>query len=516
MSEVSTNNKRIAKNTIFMYIRMGIVMLVQLYTSRIVLNSLGIDDYGIYNVVGSFVVAFTFISGPLGTATQRFLNFELGKRENSQLNVIFNLSFYSYLLLGLILFIVIEIAGEWYIHEKMILPPGRLEATEWAFQLSLLSLILGLFKTPFESSIVAYEKMSFYAYLGIAEVVLKLLNALSLEYIMVDKLKLYSVNQLAISAIVLLSTYLFCAINFKELRLKALSKVWDTNKFKELVSFSGWSLFGSVASMTANQGLNLLLNLFYGVAVNAAMGIANQINASVVQFVSNFQIAFRPQIVKSYASNNIGALRTLIFRTSKFSYLLLFAIVCPLCFNMQFILELWLKHPPVYAAEFSILVLVYALTEALSAPMWMTVQATGRIKKYQIVISSIILMNIILSYVFLKLGSSPLVVLEIKCVLDLLYLAVRLLFMRNMVGLNVKSYLKDVIKPVMLTSILSLSLLYIFLCLSLEGWQRLLYTVSVFVISYPFLVMFIGMTSKERYWIREKIYTQANNVFNRK
>lgn len=455
MQSTSANNKRIAKNTMFLYIRMGVSMLVGLYTSRIVLNALGVENYGIYNIVGSFIVAFTFISGPLGTATQRFLNFELGKGPDGRLNKVFNLSFYTYVVLSILLLCVIEIAGIWFLNHKMQMPVERRDAAFFAFHMSVLTLLLNLLKTPFESLIIAYERMSFYAYISIADVLLKLINAFLLLYVSLDKLKIFAANILVISAIVICVTVVYCRRNFKNVKIQVPRKNWDLPLFKELVGFSGWSLFGSVASMSANQGLNLLLNMFFGVVVNAAMGIANQVNTAVVQFVSNFQVAFRPQLVKYYAQGNISALQALIINTSKYSYLLLFAIACPICFNIHAILNLWLGTPPDYAAEFCIMMLIYALLETLSAPMWMTVQATGKIKKYQIVISACISLNFFLSYCLLRKGFPPISVLVVKCVLDVACLEIRMFFLKKMIGFSPLNYLKVVIFPLLVISVLS-------------------------------------------------------------
>ena len=503
--DIALNNKLIAKNTIYMYIRMGVVMLVQLYTSRIVLNSLGFEDYGIYNVVGSFIVAFTFISSPLGAATQRYLNFELGKKEKSQTNVIFNLSFYSYLFLSISLFIIIELVGEWYIHNKMQMPHYRMAAAEWVFHLSLLSLILGLIKTPFESSIIAFEKMSFYAYLGIFEVILKLLNAFSLEFIMVDKLKLYAVNQFIISFLVLIGVYIFCYYNFKTIRLQNLRKNWNPQKFRELLSFSGWNLFGAIANMTADQGLNILLNYFYGVVLNSAMGIANQINVSVNQFVSNFQTAFRPQLVKCYASEEICRLNRLVINTSKYSFFLLFAIACPICVNMHFLLELWLKHVPDYTVIFCILIIIFSLISTLSAPLWMTVHATGKIKKYQIVISCVILMNVLLSYIFLNYGYPPQTILIIKCLLCVCTVMIRLYFVCSLIDFSLSDYIKETICPVLIVSTISFLTVYLFVYNIHQGWLRIGITIMIFSIIYSLLVLFVGLTKKERYLIKKMI-----------
>lgn len=468
-------------------------MLVSLYTSRIVLEALGVENYGIYNVVASFIVAFTFISGPLGSATQRFLNFELGKGENGRLNKVFNLSLYTYIALSVVLLAVVEIAGIWYLKNKMQLPIDRIDAANFAFQMSVLTLFFNLVKTPFESLIIAYEKMSFYAYVSIADVILKLLNAFLLLVVSFDKLKIFSLNILIITVVIVGITAFYCKRQFKDVQIQFSKKNWDVPLVKELMGFSGWSLFGSVASMTANQGLNLLLNLFFGVVVNAAMGIATQVNTAVVQFVSNFQVAFRPQLVKYYAQGNIKELKALIINTSKYSYLLLFAIVCPICFNIEFLLKIWLKNPPDYAAEFCVMMLIYALLETLSAPMWMTVQATGKIKRYQIVISSVIFLNIIISYLFLKQGYGPVTVLTIKCCLDIVYLIVRLIFMKVKIKFSIREFVKKTILPILLVTVASVLSIYYAANISENEYVRLGMTTGVFVIVYVSLAFVFAL-----------------------
>lgn len=493
-----SNNKRIAKNTMFLYIRMGISMLVGLYTSRIVLEALGVDDYGIYNVVGSFIVAFTFISGPLKSATQRFLNFELGKGIKGKLNEVINISFYIYIFLSVILVIVIEIAGMWFLNHKMQMPVNRYNAAHFAFQMSVLTLILHLIRTPFESLIIAYENMSFYAYISIAEVVLKLMNAFLLLLIPFDKLKIFSVNMLVISIVIFFITFYYCRKKFIDAKVQFPYKKWNWPLFKELMGFSGWSLFGSVASVSANQGINLLLNLFYGVAVNAAMGIASQVNTSIVQFVTNFQVAFRPQLVKYYAQNKMDDLRTLVINTSKYSYLLLFMLVCPVAFNMPFLLKVWLKNPPEYASEFSIMMLIYALLESLSAPMWMTIQATGRIKKYQIVISCVMFLNVALSYFFLKIGFGPVTVLVIKCCLDLVYFIVRIVFVKFKIQLSLKHYFIKTLLPIVSVTAISLSCLYFIDSKCENDLFKLIITSTAFLFISSISIFFFGINKAEK------------------
>jgi O-antigen/teichoic acid export membrane protein len=511
-SDVSENNKRLAKNTMYMYIRMGVTMLVSLYTSRVILQNLGVSDYGIYNIVGSVIAAFAFISGPLGTATQRFYNYELGKGNTKQVNVVFNMSLIIYIILSLFLFVIIEIAGIWFIQNKMELPVERMDAAIFAFHMSVITFIFGLIKLPFDALVVANEKMSFYAWISILDVVLRLLNAFSLVFFLFDKLELYTVNLLLITIIGLLFTVIYSLRMFKYIRFCKPKQIWDKPTFNALFSFSGWSLFGSVASMTANQGLNILLNMFYGVIVNAAMGIANQVNTAITQFVSNFQVAFRPQIVKYYAAGQIEELQQLINRTARLSYMLLFGLICPLWFNMQYILEIWLGegNVPEYAATFSILMMVYALFETLSAPMWMTVQATGSIKKYQIVISIIIFMNIVISYIFLKIGFRPTIVLEIKCCLDLIYLATRLLFMRSMINMSIRGFFYDVLLPLGIISVVSVMVLLLLSYYIDSHLTQLIASVFVFALLYIPLIFRIGLTKNERTVVLTSICNKIN------
>lgn len=511
--DTSANNRRIAKNTLLLYVRMGITMLVQLYTSRVVLQALGIDDYGIYSIVGSVVVMFSFISGPLGTATQRFYNFELGKKDGGNLNTVFNISLYCFAILSVAMFLLIESVGAWYIDNKMNLPSSRTDAAMFAFQFSLITFLVSLLKTPFESLIIAHENMSYYAYVSILDVLLKLFNAFSLTLFGIDKLKLYSVNNMIISVIIFVCMLIYCFKKFRSIRIKL---VWDAKIFKSLVSFSGWSLFGSVASMSANQGLNLLLNFFYGVAVNAAVGIANQVSAAVNQFVGNFQIAFRPQIVKYYSGNELPALRSLVNNTAKYSYFLLFGFACPVMFNVQFLLEVWLGKVPDFAASFVVLNLTYMLMETLSAPMWMTIQATGRIRNYQIIISSVILLNIIISYFFLKVGYSPTVVMEIKCCLDVAYLAVRLLFVHAKIQFSIKEFLKRVLVPIFSVTVFALIPMFVLSFFDIAGWKYLSVSTAVFTVWYIILVLYIGIPKSERHRIASYLRMNKRSLFQKK
>ena len=509
MQDTSANNKRIAKNTMYMYFRMGINMLVSLYTSRVVLSYLGICDFGIYNVVGSFVAAFSFISGPLSGATQRFYNFELGRNNEKQVNVIFNMSFIIYLVLAFFLILIIQLAGLWFINNKMSLPYERLNVALIVFELSIASFLFNFLKTPFDSLVIANEKMSFFAWMSIFDVILKLANAFSLILFTGDKLEIFAVNVLIINIIVAVGVVIYCLKTFAYVRFMKISDFWNQQTFNSLFSFSAWSLFGSVATMTATQGLNLLLNVFFGVIVNAAMGVANQINNAVTQFANSFMVAFRPQIVKYYASNQMTELKVLIIRTSKVSFILLFWILCPFWFNVDYMLDLWLgpQNVPDYAAPFCILMTIYVLQESVQAPLFNTVQATGRIKKYQLIISAAILLNIIISYAFLKMGFNPTVVLIIKCCVDVLYLIIRLGFVKNVTGLSISFFIKKVLFPIFVITTLSLVTMLCLITFFYTPLIRLLLSTFIFITFYPLLVFFSALNKHERCLFMDKVKT---------
>lgn len=469
-------------------------MLVQLYTSRIVLENLGIDNYGIYNIVGTFIVAFTFLKEPLNSATQRFLNFEIGKDNISRTNLVFNISVRIYAILAIILIIIIEIAGQWFINNKMQIPIDRIDAGKWCFQCSLAALAFTLMKTPFNAMVIANEKMSFFAYTSIIEVTLKLLNAFSLQFFDYDKLKIYAINHLIIEIALCSWFVIYCKRKFVAAKIK---RAFDKKLFKEMLSFSSWTLFGSVAVMTANQGINVLLNVFYGVAVNAAMGIAGQVNTATRQFVSNFQTAYKPQIVKYYAQKDFHGLSELIYNSTKYSYLLLFAIACPLIFNIHYILVLWLKNPPPEAGIFCIYMLIYSLLETLSAPMWMTIQASGKIRNYQILISTAMLLNIILAYIFLSYGAIAIRVLQIKCILDIVYFIIRFYFLKKSVNIPFMHFARRVLLKIGAITIISSTVLY-FISSKTEGLYRLVATAIPFIFIYLLSTYFIALDKETR------------------
>jgi O-antigen/teichoic acid export membrane protein len=489
---------------------MLLTMGVSLYTSRVVLNTLGVEDFGIYNVVGGVVVLFSFINGAMSTATQRFLSFELGRNDIEETKRVFSMSMTVHFSIVFFVILLAETIGLWFLNTQMNIATDRMNAANWVYQFSILTTCVGIMQVPYNASIIAHEKMSFYAYIGIVEVVFKLLVAGLVIYISFDKLKIYSGLIFLVAICIFFIYKFFCN---KKLEICNYHFFLDSSLYKKLMSFSGWSLFGSVATMSSNQGVNILLNIFYGVTVNASMGIANQVNGAINSFVNNFQTAFRPQIVKSYAAQEQKSLEQLIYRTSKMSFLLLFALTFPVMINIDFVLKIWLKTVPNYAATFCNIIQICALVEAISAPLWMTVQATGKIKKYQLWISSALGLNIILSYIFLKMGYSPEIVLKIKLFVYALCLIIRMIFMQSFGIFRINSFAKNVLWRVLWIVVITIPIPFL-IHKYYTAWAGLILTSLSFFLFMLFSVYFIGFTNSERKTIKYLVMNKIKGVKN--
>ncbi len=438
----SETNKRIFKNTILLYFRMAVTMAVTLYTSRVILNVLGVEDYGIYNIVGGLVVLFSFLNSALTQATQRFLTFELGKKDFDKFNEIFNMSVILYLFLSVIIIFLAETVGLWFLNNKLNISNDRMYAANWVYQFSLLAFVLNLLKTPFNAVIVAYEKMSFYAYTSIFEVVFKLVIVFLLTAVFVDKLILYSGLVAVVSATLLFAFLLYCVNNFSTCKFKYY---WDRQLLFRIGQFSGWTLFGSLSVMFANQGVNVILNMFFGVTVNAAVGVANQLCGAVQKFVSNFQMAFNPQVTKSFANNETKYLDSLVFRTSKLSFCLIFILAIPFLFKTQGIMTLWLGQVPEYAVVFCKLILISMIIEAFSGPLWMIIQASGNIRNYQIWMSGIKWIEFLGAIVLFNLGYNPFYAYVMRCIVSIISLIARLLILKKQLKFKSYRFVKEVL-----------------------------------------------------------------------
>lgn len=493
------NNKRIAKNTLFLYFRMLLIMAVTLYTSRIYLHVLGETDFGIYNIVGGVIVLLSFVSNTLATSTQRFLNYEMGKGEAKEVGKVFSSSMVIYLLFSLSFLFVGETVGLWFLNTQMNIPAERMFAANWVYQFSLLGFVANMLRVPYYATIIATERMSFYAYFSIFEAILKLSVAfILLKWGNVDKLINLSILTFVVFVIVTLFYKWYCNRYFIFSRFHI---IWDKSIMRRLLSFSGWSLLGSSANMGATQGGNIIINIFCGVTVNAAVGVATQLIHGINQLVSNFQMAYSPQLVKLYASGQQKDFMNLIFSSSKFSYLLLLMIAIPSMICMDFILKVWLGTPPEYTADFCNLIMMYLLLDAVAAPLYLSVQAVGKIKNYQILVSSIIVMNLPLTYLALRSGISPLSVWVIRVVINTVVYFVRIYYLKGLIKLPVVSYLKTVMFPLLIVTLLAFPIPYL-LNGYYDAWINLLVVAMTSSVLILLLVYVFGLNKEEKYFVK--------------
>lgn len=506
MRDISNNNNLIAKNTLYMYLRMLFTMLVSLYASRVVLNTLGVSDFGIYNIVGGVVVLFTFINSAMSTGTQRHLSYELGKPEQGEITEVFSACFHIHAWLSFIVFVLAETVGLWFLNTCMNFPADRMETINWVYQFSVLGCVVNIIRVPYQASIIAYERMSFYAYMGIVEAVLKLAIVYLLLVFSVDKLLLYSVLTFSVILLVTLWFALFCHKSFNRLRIK---KVRDRWLCKKMVSFSGWTMFGSVANLGLQQGLNVIINIFYGVTLNAAVGIANQVNSAVMSFVGGFQQALNPQLVKSQAVGDKSRQFQLICESSKLSFLIMFVVAFPLLINLDLVLSLWLGEYPPHTGSICSLIIIGALIECLSGPLWVTIFATGNIRTYQMVISAILLMNVPISYIGGRFGMSPEGMFLVRNIIYILAFFSRLVFLRKMISLNVPLFLKRVVIPiikVLCLVVVPISFIIRGNLITLSSSLMTLVGQTTLIFVYEMLITyFFGLRSNERKYVMNGI-----------
>lgn len=452
-SKHTNDQKRIAKNTIMLYIRMIVIMLVSLYTTRVILHVLGETDYGVYNIVGSVVVSMVFIQNALMSATQRFLSYEIGLGEKGDVGKVFSSSLNLHCKFLAIIVVLLETIGLWFLNRVLDIPPDRMFAANIVYQFSILTFSLNLIRIPYNSIIISYESMNIYAILSIVEAILKLSIVIALKYLYSDKLVAYGVLVFVITFIINALYIFYCRRHY--IKGNTYNIRGDKKVIKELRGFLGWNLLSGVAATAAYEGPNYFMNYYLGVTVNAAMGIAKQVSNAVYQFTSNFQSAFNPQIVKAYASKENGYLFDLINKTSLLSFYLLFIFAFPILLCADFIFELWLVDVPEYTVIFCLLMIISQLVSAISSPLWMVAHATGDIKQYQIVISTIHIMIIPSSYIILHNGLPPYYILIVQLFLNILIYAYRLWYAYVMIDFPVASYLREVVlKSIVLTLVI--------------------------------------------------------------
>lgn len=494
----SEANKRIAKNTAMLYIRMLFSMVVSLYTARIVINTLGIEDYGIYNVVGGVVTMFGFLSASMTSATQRFLNFELGKGNFLQLRRVFSMSLNIHFVIAIAIFVLAETIGLWFLNTQLTIPAERMLAANWVYQFSIFSFIININTVPYNAAIIAHERMTVYAYLGILEVLLKLVIVFLLQWFGNDKLTFYA---FLLFAVTLFTRVLYILYSLKKFPETKYFFFWDSDLFKTLMSFSGWNLWGNMAAVSFNQGVNILLNIFFGPPVNAARGIAYSIKGAVSGFVQNFQIALNPQIVKSFAGGDLRYMHQLIFQGAKYSFFLLFILTLPVLLETEMILKLWLKIVPDYAVIFTRLVLINILIDSVSGPLMTAAQASGKIKLYQTVVGGLLLLILPVSYLFLKLGFPPQATLYISITVSVIALYIRLLILRNLVEIKVKDFFQKVLVKSFIVGGFSI-LIPLFFCFQIDD-SIIRFFVVIFsaIISALISIVLLGLNQNEKTFI---------------
>ncbi len=431
------------------------ITLLSLYISRQVLAALGAADYGIYNVVAGVVVLLAFVNNAMTNATQRFLSYQMGAGNAENVRKVFQNSLSIHLLLSLIIFILAETVGLWFVHTQLNIPAGRFSAAAFVYQASVATFLVSVMQVPFRAVLIAREHMVAYALVSIAEVVLKLAAVVLLAFVAADSLKVYSIFMIAVAVAVLLLYMLFTVRRFGEVTLKPAMHS-DLNR--EMTRYAGWSIFGSFASVTYQQGINILLNLFFNVVVNASRAITLQLSVALNSLVSSFQTAVNPQIVKSYASGDRRYMFFLIYNSSKFSFFVLWVFALPFITETVAFMEFWLKEVPEYTVVFARLAVVDLLVNALSNPLMIAAHATGNIKRYQLIVGGILLLNLPVSWVFLRLGFEPQVTFVISIALSLMSLAARIVMLRHMIGLMFNRFAKEVLLPV--AKVVAISVLF--------------------------------------------------------
>lgn len=505
MSDASTSNKRIAQNTIILYIRMLCTMTIGLYTSRVILNTLGVTDYGIYNVVGGIITMFGFINSSMASASSRFITFELGTGNKENLKKIFSLSLSIHFIIAILIVLLGETIGLWFIYEKVQIPIERFSSAIVVYHLSVAASFLSIMSVPYNATIIAHEKMSAFAYITILDVILKLLIAYLLIIFPYDKLIIYAILILIVQIINQTIYFFYTWKNFPE--AKTLF-TWDKNLCKDMASFAGWSLFGNLAATLFGQGLNILLNLFFGPVVNAARGIAVQVQSIIVRFIGSFQTALNPQITKNYAANELEAMHKLIFTSSKFSFFLMMFLSLPVLINTNYILTLWLKVVPEHTVIFVRIMLLISILETLSNPLIVSAQATGKIRVYQQVVGGILLSILPISYIALKMGAPAYSVFIIHLICSLIAQIARLYMIRPMIQLRLKEYFHKVIIRISVVFISSTFISYIFSTLypNVCLLKFIIDSIASILIS-GIIIFIVGLNTKERLFFTSKLNT---------
>lgn len=490
-----SDNSRIAKNTIFMYIRMAITMLVGLYTSRVVLHVLGVEDYGLYNVIGGIIALFTVLNAALINTTSRFITVSLAKGDTKDTRQIFNMALLLHMIVGGIIVVLGETVGLWYLYTKLVIPEGREVAAEWLYQFTVLSAFLSTLLVPYNAAIVAHERLNIYAIIQILDAFLKLGIVIFLQYAVFDKLIIYAFLMLMVTVFNFVFNFVYCHKFFAEVEFLLY---WSWSKFKEILKFIGWAIVGNFSSMFYTQGINLILNAFCGPAVNAARGIAVQVEGLVRQFANNVQTAINPQILKSHAVKDMDRMYYLIIASSRICFYLLFIISLPIILETDFLLKLWLVDAPGHTVNFIRIILICVLLDAFGNPMYTANLASGKLAIYHGTLVSLAYGFMFVTYFATKSTLIPEIAFLCLLIKDIIGFVLKIFILDRQVGLKPIMYVSRVLKPIFVVVVISVIPPMLVHYLLEKGWADFLITSIVAVVSVAIVVYFIGITKEER------------------
>lgn len=503
------NNKRIARNTLLLYFRMLFLMIISLYTSRIVLNALGVEDFGIYNVAGGVVAMFSILSGSLSAAISRFITYELGKNNVLKLKTIFSSAITIQIGLGIVIAFFAETIGIWFLNTQMNIPIERMTAANWVLQFSIITFIINLISVPYNAVIIAHEKMSAFAYISIFEAIGKLLIAYLITISPIDKLIFYAILMCGVAIAIRLLYGYYCKRHFDECRFHF---IWNKQIFQQIFSFAGWNFIGASSAVLRDHGGNIIINLFCGPTVNAARGIAFQVNNAIQGFVSNFMTALNPQITKSYAAKNYTYMMTLIFQGARLSFYMLLLLSLPIIINTHYLLTLWLNTVPEHTVLFVRLVLIFAMSESISGPLITAMLATGNIRNYQIIVGGLQMLNLPTSYILLSLGAIPETVLIVAVLISQCCLMARLYMLKKMIKLKIKDYLKKVYFNIITVSIIAIILPICMQERLAENFINFLLSSLICMLCTYLSIYYIGCSYEERKFIYNKFLILKSKI----
>lgn len=496
---MSSSTSRIAQNTLMLYFRQIVCMIVGLYTMRVVLDVLGADNYGIYSIVGSIIILFSFLNNGLGNATKRYITSEIAVGTDDSRQEVFNTAVIAHIFIAAIILVIAETIGLWMVNHFLNIPEERMFAANVVYQFSIFASLLGIMQSPFSSAIIAHEKMNVYAYFTIFDVVFKLLIVFLLQALTGDKLIIYSILIFFVYILNVLIFRIYCYKKFKMCRWK---KVRNKPLLKNIFTYTSWSLFGQGAVVASNQGVAMLINIFYNVSVNAAMGVSASVTRIVNEFVTNFQQAFNPPITKSYVNKDFSGLTDLVWKTSRYSSFLVLVFLLPICFEAEDLLNIWLVNVPEYSVEFCVLSIISIYFEAITAPLWMILCSDADIKKYQLTVSAIFMFNLVLSWIFLELGFAPYIVTVVRILVNIILIIARLIFVKvKITGFNILKWTFDVFgKSVLIIALPLIVTLALYKLDYTNIWIRLLSISGISFFLTSLSIFIFGINKSERHF----------------